>query len=175
MQLRRLLITVAVLLAGCGSSGSTSASPGSSSAPSLNPVQTHLAASDVVAKLKAAGQPVGQVTVFDAATDSNSLLGRPHQYTGKASWVDTRLPAPSDPTSISAGGSVEVFASADDLHARATYVGTLAKQAIFSEYEYLSVSGLVFLRIAGALTPAQAQAYAAAAKAFLPDLAASTT
>jgi len=116
--------------------------------------------------------PVGQITVFTAADDSNKLLGRPHQYTGKATWVDTSLPAPSDPTSIDAGGSVEVFSSVGDLQTRSQYVANIAKTPLFAEYDYISPAGLVFLRLSGTLTPDQAQKYVTVAKQFLSDLVA---
>lgn len=113
---------------------------------------------------------IGQVTVFTAANDPNSLLGRPHQYTSKATWVDTSLPPPSDPTDISAGGSVETFSSAADLQSRSAYVANIAKTPIFAEYDYASAAGLVFLRLSGKLTPDQGSAYVTAAKSFLPDM-----
>ena len=115
--------------------------------------------------------PIGQVTAFTAASDPNSLLGRPHQYTGKATWVDTSLPTPSDPTDISAGGSVETFSTVGDLQSRSTYIANIAKTPLFAEYDYYSTIGLVLLRDSGKLTPDQATAYVNAAKSFLPDIA----
>lgn len=48
-------------------------------------------ADQVVDGLRAAGLPIGEVQVFDASNDPNSQLGRPGQYTSKASFADTRI------------------------------------------------------------------------------------
>lgn len=82
------------------------------------------------------------------------------------------MPASADAADVSSGGSVEVFANAEDLQTRAQYVGNITKQPMFVEYDYTSASSLVFLRISGKLTPERANAYFAAAKAFMPDLVA---
>jgi hypothetical protein len=173
LALGRTRILIAVVgclsLIACGASqqaGSSSSTP--SVSPSPSPV--FLTAAQVVAKLQSGGLPVGQVTVFTASTDPNTILGRPHQYTGKATWVDSSLPAPFDPTDTSAGGSVEVFASADDLQTRSQYIANIAKTPLFAEYDYISPAGLVLLRLSSKLIPDQAQKYVTVAKQFLPDL-----
>jgi hypothetical protein len=124
----------------------------------------------LVDKLKAGGLPVGQVIVFTAETDSNHILGRPHQYTGKATWQDTRVTNGLPWPDISDGGSVETFATVDDLQTRATYLAGVTKNPMFAEYEYTSVSGLVILRVSGELTPDQAKQYMQAVQALYPDL-----
>jgi hypothetical protein len=109
--------------------------------------------------LKVAGLPIGEITIFTAETDANKLLGRPHQYIAKASWHDTRLPAPSDPKSIGVddGGSIELFATEEDAKTRFDYVDAITRSPMFAEYHYLH--GLVFLRVSGKLTPTQAAEY----------------
>lgn len=173
--LAALLLALALLTAACGGSAApptataTKASAAPSPSPTPTPQPSPASAADIVAAAKAAGLPVAEVTVFTSDTDSNHLLGRPHQYTGKATWHDSRLSAGSSPD-ISDGGSIETFATVDDLHARANYVENLAKTPIFAEYDYVSEKGLFFFRLSGKLTPDQAMAYAQLAKVAFPDL-----
>lgn len=130
------LLVATVLLIGC------------SSAPSAQ--SKTLTAQGVVDAFKAAGLPIGEVTVYTAESDPNHLLGRPNQYTAKVSWKDTR--AGDD------GGTVEVFANDADRKARQDYVAAVTKTAsVFAEYAY--ANGPALLRIAGRLTPDQAAEY----------------
>lgn len=148
-----LLAVLAVVLPACSSSKPSSARP---------PVSAgHLAAESppsaqsVVNRLEAAGLAVVAPIVYTAANDPNSLLGRPGQYTSKASW---KIPGVDDDPA----GSVEVFATSGEAQARARYIQSIRSGGILgTEYDYLS--GGVLLRLSGQLTPAQAQAYAAAA------------
>jgi hypothetical protein len=163
------IAVVAVTACGGSQQAGSASSPTSLSSPQAPALLTP---EQVVAKLQAGGMLVGQITVFTASTDPNKVLGRPHQYSGKTTWVDTSLPVPSDPTDISAGGSIEAFASVGDLTTRSQYVANIAKTPLFAEYDYISPAGLVFMRLSGTLVPEQALRYVAAAKKFLPDLVA---
>lgn len=173
-----LMVTLSLVACG-GSSTSPPAAAGTATAtaaPSPTPLPTPTpqpsppSASDIIAAAKAVGLPIAEVTVFTAETDPNHSLGRPHQYTGKATWHDSRLPAGTT-ADISDGGSIETFVTVDDLHTRASYVENIAKTPIFAEYDYVSDKGLFFLRLSGKLTPDQAMGYAQVAKARFPDLA----
>jgi hypothetical protein len=141
-----LLLLAALFLAGCGG-GNGGKEFGSG-----------LTAAQVVQRLKAQGLPIGTVTVYNAATDENHLLGRPGEYTSKVNFRDTRIENPADPTDVSAGGSVEVFKSTGDAKKRADYVRAITTgSALFGEYSYLR--DRVFLRVSKDLTPQQAKRY----------------
>jgi hypothetical protein len=92
-------------------------------------------------KLAAPGAALaGSFTAYTAATDPNHLLGRQHEYTSKINCE---------------GGSIEVFPNAAYAKARETYVQAFT--CPFGDgYDYLDGSAL--LRLACAMTPAQAQA-----------------
>jgi len=162
-------LTIAVLaavlvVAGCGSNTKKSAgalTATNATASTATPKGTPTAAADV-ASLKTAGLPVGESFTYDASTDQNHDLGRPNQYIGKASWIDTTLQNVTDhgaDISASDGGSIEVFANATDAQNRYNYITALAKgsSGFLSEYDYLHSETL--LRLSSTLTPTQAQAY----------------
>lgn len=115
-------------------------------------------ASDVVAKLKLAKLPIGNVAVYDEKTDPNKQLGRPGSYTSKVSWADTRYEQSGDGL---LGGTVEVFANADDMKRRQAYIAEIARSAaVFNQYIY--TSGLALVRIPHEVTPTHAKEYEAA-------------
>lgn len=96
---------------------------------------------------------------YTAVTDVNHLLGRPGQYTSKASFSDDLIPA-GDTTGdesgdVDFGGGVEGFASAADRDRRAHYLADVTGAvSAFAEYDY--VAGHYLLRLSHYLTPAQA-------------------
>lgn len=149
-----------LLLAACGGSGS--ARVASPAATVTGTAGRTTDAATVVAALKAAGVPIGAVQVYTAANDPNSLLGRPGQYTSKASFTLTTIPAEkqnaSDQFDVQNGGSVEVFGSAADAQRRDRYVATVTA-SVPMLVEYDTVQGTVLLRLSGALTPDQAKQY----------------
>ncbi len=109
---------------------------------------------------QSAGLPMDDIVIYTAATDPNHLLGRPDQYTAKASWHDTRLPSPANPAApeVSDGGGIEIFADHAAAQARADYIQNIGKNIPFlAEYDY--VHGQVVLRLSKSLTPDQAAAY----------------
>ncbi|MEY9895691.1 hypothetical protein ABIA35_009834 [Catenulispora sp. MAP12-49] len=120
-------------------------------------------AAAVIARLKAAGLPIGTVTVYTAANDPNHLLGRPGGYTSKASFADTTVKPDqardSSAGSVDLGGSVEVYADNASATARADYITKSEKSMPMLGTEYDYVSGGVLLRLSQVLTPDQAAAY----------------
>lgn len=121
-------------------------------------------ASVIANRMAAAGMPVTQLTVYNASTDPNSLLGRPGGYTSKVAWVDPRTLAKegspsSDPGGVEFGGGIEVFPDQDDAHDRLALLQSF-KPPIGDGYDVLS--GTAILRLSADLTPAQEQAMAAA-------------
>jgi len=153
-------------LSGCGgqSTGATATLPTVSPSPSPPPD-----AGALVGVLRAKGVAIGEVQVYTADNDPNSLLGRPHQYVSKVNWHDTRIAAAN--FDVDGGGSIETFSSSADLASRVAYVSRITQSAaIFAEYEYSSQSGLFFLRVSHYLTPTQAKDYVIALQATYPDL-----
>jgi len=152
------LILVAILIAATGCS---SDSPSGETAPTMT-------AQQLAEKLKAGGQPLGEITVFDESSDPNHKLGRPDQYTSKVGFVDTRIDlshAMDDPGDISRGGGIEVWPNRAAAQKRADYIQKTTKAVGFpalQEYDY--VSGGYLLRITQVLTPDRGKAYEAALK-----------
>ena len=170
-----LLALVAASAAACSSSpvASSSAAAGASSAATssataVSAESATVTADAVIAKFKSAKLPLGTVLVVTAANDPNHLLGRPNGYVSKDSWTDTRVSADqaTDTTagSVDLGGSVEVFASAADAQARETYIQGILKADPMFGTEYDFIVGDALIRVSQVLTPAQVQAYAAAAR-----------
>ena len=160
-----------LLLAGCSSAPASNAAsaPATADAPGQLAVAAPAAPLDAageLAKLKAAGLPIGATGVVTAADDPNHLLGRPNGYTSKVYWTDTRV----DKTKIYAasaggtdpGGAIESYADAAGAQARKDYIGAIAKAspALANEYDYLAGTSLI--RVSGLLTPDQAKQYEAA-------------
>ena len=115
-----------------------------------------LTAAQVVEGLRSAGLPVGAVTVFTETTDPNTRLGRPGQYSSKASFADTRIGTEVD--GVEGGGDVEAFDDAGSLSERADYLAGFADgQLLGGWYQY--TAGNAILRLAFDLTPDQAKEY----------------
>lgn len=147
LRLLPLAVALAAFVLSCGGGGSGS-------------VKT---ADQVIADLRAAGLPITDVTSYKADNDPNELLGRPGQYVSKATFRDSRLPAPSGDLDIEDGGSVETFSSEADAKRRQEYVATVTKSVpMFAEYGYRN--GRVLVRVSGKLTPDQAKAYESSVK-----------
>lgn len=123
---------------------------------------TDLDAAGVTKALAAAGLPATLSVTFDESSDPNKLLGRPGGYTSKTAFTDARVKAPgAKKGDLTLGGSVEVFASADEAEKRAEYIKAIAASGpMFAEYTY--VRGPVVLRVSKELTPKDAAAYEAA-------------
>ncbi|MEV8324496.1 hypothetical protein [Kitasatospora sp. NPDC056731] len=117
-------------------------------------------AAAVAAKIKKAVPSAKTVTVITADTDSNHLLGKPHQYTSAAHIIDTRTD--STTSGIDSGATVEVFANEADAKTRAAYIDGIGKaQPMFAEQDF--VHGAVLVRVTKALTATQAAEYDKAA------------
>lgn len=162
-----------LILSGCGSAAppTQTSSPGTGTGqvgtpiPSAVPLPTApprpLTADQVMAKLKAAGLPIGQVFVYTEVTDPNKLLGRPGQYTSKTDAGDTRHPE-LDPTKTCVV-CVEVYPTPAGAQARKAEVDRIGASAAFL-LEYTYAEGTVCLRQDHALLPSESAAYDAALK-----------
>lgn len=142
---------------------------------------TSMTAEEVVNKIKEKNSNVGEIVVYNEETDPNDKLGRPNQYTSKATFADNRLDQPQKITmeelnnneeyseyqteeekenliksnNDPVGGTVEVFETKEDAEARKNYIEALS--SISSQYCYLIDKTL--FRVEGDLTPTQAQEY----------------
>lgn len=159
-------VLVALLFAGCGGQVSKKSEPKRATKvekqASKDREPQKLTAQDVVEVFQEAGIPLDKVVFHTAETDPNKLLGRPNQYTEKANWADTRLEQTGeDPI----GGTVELFASDDDLQRRKSYIETISQSApMLVEYIYAQKNALV--RVSKDLTPDQAAEYEKALKSL---------
>lgn len=123
---------------------------------------TELDAAGVIQALIKQGMPATLTVTYDESSDPNKLLGRPNGYTSKASFADRRVDSSKVPAAkpgdVELGGSVEVFASADEAEARAAYIQEIGKKLpMLGEYNY--VKGPVVVRVSKELTPTDAQPY----------------
>jgi hypothetical protein len=149
------LVAALLALAGCRPAEVSAPAADSGAKPSASPTPDRLTAEAVLAALKAAGLPVEREIVYTTETDPNKLLGRPNQYTGKASWSDRRV---GEPRPDERSMTVEVFASAEDLEGRRRYVETIGKAlSPLAQYQFAHKNAL--LRLNHDLTPQQASEY----------------
>ena len=135
------------------------------------PTDEELGPERVIEHLRANQIPIGEVEVFTAENDPNTRLGRPGQYTGKANFHDTRFQMVklTDSEFMNfrhSGGTVEIFATEEDLAARTTALDTALAQIPTAPPEYRYSQGTVLLRLGHVLTPEQAQQYDAALASF---------
>jgi hypothetical protein len=121
-----------------------------------------LTAAQVLEAFKNGGVPVENEVIYTAESDPNNLLGRPHQYTGKASWNDKRADKhlKGDPNM-----TVEVFANAEEMESRRNYTESVTKGiAPLAQYQFTHKNAL--LRLHHQLTPTQAAEYEKILKAL---------
>jgi hypothetical protein len=142
------------------SSITTADSPSAPAAPA-SPAPGSLTAAQVVAKFKAAGLPIGAVTVYTAADDPDHLLGTRNGYLSKAAFVDKQVLAAqaAGQGPVGAGGEVEVFATSAEATARKMYIFSAETTGQMLGTEYDLVDGVVLLRLSEDLTVAQAEAF----------------
>lgn len=165
-------ITVLTLsLAACSSSDTGSPAPATSSTSaavktSAPAADTAGAASEAFETVSAAVPAAKLTTTVTASNDPNHLLGRPHQYTSKITFTDSRINT-DDVSGLKKddalrGGAIEVFGTEADAQARADYIQNVTKSLpILAEYDF--VHGPVLVRVSHYLTPAQAGEYDKAA------------
>lgn len=137
---------------------STSSASAASKPATASTAFTHISGTVTTAKFS------GTVT---ADNDPNHLLGRPHQYTSKVTFTDSRIKAADveglKEGDVERGGAIEVFADPTDAEARAKYIQTVTQSLpALAEYDY--VHGTVLVRVSHYLTPKQAGEYEAALK-----------
>lgn len=114
--------------------------------------------SNYVEMLRKGGLPIGEVVVYNKNTDPNGLLGQDNQYTGKATFADTRLEQVegSEPN----GGTIEVFANNEDMRARKEFITSMADASPDpAPYVYESSDGLALVRLSTDISADEAVKY----------------
>lgn len=154
-----IMLTAIMLLAVSACGNAVPNSPKATETPSIK----KMTAEEICNLLKENNTNVNTITVFDAETDPNELLGRPNGYTSKADFEDIRVEQISDEFKSFegevVGGSIEVFDNNKGAQSRVDYINAIAENApMFAEYNY--VYDNVVLRLDKSLTPEQAQEYA---------------
>lgn len=129
-------------------------------------VQRVQTAADVVSAFERAGLPVQSVTVLNASSDSNHLLGRPGQYTSKVDFFDARHPG-SDGGLHSGENTVEVFPTAAAARARHDYIEAVTRGVPILR-QYLVLNGRVLARFDFQLLPSEVEEYRLALNRALP-------
>lgn len=155
------LALLVLLLAGCAKAPQTSALPTSPS-PATSSRFEVLTAAQVLDAFKKGAVPIENEVIYTEESDLNNLLGRPHQYIGKANWNDKRADKhlKDDPNM-----TVEVFASAEDMESRRNYTESVTKRiAPLAQYQFTHKNAL--LRLHHQLTPTQAAEYEKILKAL---------
>ena len=110
-------------------------------------------AKDYIKALQKTGCPIDKTKDWTAVTDPNKLLGTEHQYTSKSDFADTTC---EQAGSYLVGGTVEVFADKSDCESRYKY---LKKMPVFLLSDRIYKADTVILRIASAVSSADAEAY----------------
>jgi hypothetical protein len=109
----------------------------------------------ILSTLSSAGIQIVDEASFTDATDTNTLLGRPHQYIAKAVWRDPSI-AGGGEAGVDTGGTIEVFLNSTDLQTRYDYIdGITSSNAMFAEYHYQNPPA--FIRLSKVYLPSQAQ------------------
>lgn len=158
--------SLALGLGACSSTASSQSSPqasATSASPSSTQAPAPTNATAVIEALKAKGLPVTLTITYTAETDKNHKLGRPGEYTSKASFTDSRIKkSQAQDTakgSVDLGGSVEQYPDQAGAVDRAKYIQQAIKSTGFLAGEYDFASGGALLRLSSILTPAQAEQY----------------
>lgn len=107
-----LLVLLAVTLIGCqsGNNVKPNATQEVKNIPKTSEIQ-QLKTEEVMNAFNKANLPIEKEVLFTEEDDPNKLLGRPNQYSGKASWNDKRVKAL---TPEQRDMTIEVFTSDDD-------------------------------------------------------------
>ena len=154
MQKRAMWAVLAVCL-GVVACTQQTAVPGAESPPAAaTPALVPITAQGVLDAFTAAGLPLQDVHVYTAENDPNSLLGRPGQYIGKASWNDGRHPA-DDPDGAN---TIEVFPDEAAMIKRRDYIASVTGDNPML-LQYMQAHRNALVRLDKQVTPDQAAEY----------------
>lgn len=130
-----------------------------------NTAKQEYTAQEVVNKLKEKNVNIGKIVVYTEETDLNKQLGRPNQYTSKATFEDKRLEqrtydeyADEEINNEPVGGTVEVFKTKEDMEKRKKYIEGISS-SISMLNQYIYSKDCILFRLESDLTPSQAKEY----------------
>jgi hypothetical protein len=144
--MKKIMVTIGVasalilIVTACGSTHDVSSVPPATR--TIQPPMTGITHTTPTAAIIAQRMHLTHVTVYNATTDENHLLGRQGSYTSKVNWGhDDR-------------SSIEVFPTNADLIKRAQYISAYNGTILGDGYDYSD--GTALLRLSMDYTPAQA-------------------
>lgn len=159
MKRAGIAIMATMAMAGCGvPNEKLPEDPPTTAAP-----KTVTDAQQVLTAIRAANLPIDKVRTITAETDANKLLGRPHQYTSKIDFLDTRFP---DGKLEEATNNIEVFVTSEDAQRRHDYIDGVMKDLPLAT-QYLILRKNILVRVNGAVSPTAAKEYEAAVDKLL--------
>ena len=85
-----LLIAVGILIVSLNKKDTTETKE-TSNTEKVEVKKKELTAENIIEEMKKKNENIGKILVFNEETDFNSLLGRPGQYTSKATFEDIRI------------------------------------------------------------------------------------
>ena len=162
-----LLIAVGILIVSLNKKDTTETKE-TSNTEKVEVKKKELTAENIIEEMKKKNENIGKILVFNEETDFNSLLGRPGQYTSKATFEDIRIEQTNknlDPEFCSElereepiGGTIEVFNNEKDMKKRKDYIDALtSSMSMIAEYSYGKDKFL--LRLDNEIMPSQAEEY----------------
>ncbi len=162
-----LLIAVGILIVSLNKKDTTETKE-TSNTEKVEVKKKELTAENIIEEMKKKNENIGKILVFNEETDFNSLLGRPGQYTSKATFEDIRIEQTNknlDPEFFSElereepiGGTIEVFNNEKDMKKRKDYIEAFtSSMSMIAEYSYGKDRFL--LRLDKSVTPSQAKEY----------------
>lgn len=101
---------------------------------------------NILNAIKSKYATVEEVKVFTEENDPNNLLGKPGSYVSGGAFYDTRTEqdiTEDDEWGTDAGGSIEVYATADDAIKRAEYFNQFDQSSFLSPGAYKQIGNVV--------------------------------
>lgn len=129
--------------------------------PSPIPISYTITTTEIIQKLTDMGLPIARFETYDEDSDPNGLLGRPHGYTDKTNFYDSRIGTDE----YADCGMLEIFTTAEDATARYTYVEGVTMAGLPPQYQLLYDN--ILLRFDHHFKPSQVDEYDAAMKTIL--------
>jgi len=130
--------------------------------PSPIPISYTITTEEIVKALMAAGLPIARYETYDATTDPNELIGRPHAYVDKTNFYDSRIGTGE----YDDCGMLEIFENEEDADARYAYIDNRIMTGLIGIQYELQYEN-VLLRFDSSFDSVQVDEYDAAMKVIL--------